>query len=234
MGPPQARPRALLDPAELSSGRPVDVVRRCILRAMERSRDRRLLGTSRLALALSLATGLACNGDDSSCAGLDGEVSPRCSVALTEEAASDTATASDPTEGSTGESESDTAVDTESSSSTGVVNLCEVNAVGEWNACKKGPLTDNSKCNWMDTGMTAGEITCLQPSSGGGNICSIEQCEDECDCFAPPATGTAPVICAPVLKDNVKGCVLDCGSGGTCPDEMIYISGYCYLPNETL
>jgi hypothetical protein len=199
---------------------------------MDRPRDRLFSASSLLALALSVVTGLAC-GDDSDCGGQDGEITPRCSIAVTSTATA-TDSATDSATGSTTESTSDSesGVDTEGSASTGQPNLCEVNAVGEWNACKQGPLIDNSKCNWEDNG-TAGEVTCISPSSGGGNICSIEQCEDECDCFAPPATGTAPVICAPVLNDNAKGCVLDCGSGQTCPDSMACISGYCYWPKES-
>jgi len=189
-----------------------------------------LLKPSLITLALSLVTSLAC-GDDASCGGQDGELTPRCSVVQTDSA---TATATDSSSQSTGDSDSDSGVDSENSSSSGSSDLCEVNAIGEWNACKKGPLIDNSKCNWEADGMSAGEITCTSPSSGGGNVCSIEQCEDECDCFAPPATGTATVICAPVLADNVRGCVLDCGNGQTCPDEMVCISGYCYWPKETL
>ena len=201
---------------------------------MDRPSDRRLLGPSLAALALALVTGLAC-GDDATCGGLDGEVSPRCSVFQTDSnsATATNATSSGDTDTGTG-TDTDAGTDTEDSSTSGLPNLCETNAIGEWNACKKGPLIDNSKCNWEDDGVSAGEITCISPSSGGGNVCSIEQCEDACDCFAQPLTGTAPVVCAPVLNDNVKGCVLDCGSDQICPDGMECFSGYCYWPNETL
>ena len=118
----------------------------------------------------------------------------------------------------------DTATDASSSttddSTTGVPNMCDVNAIGEWNACKKGALTDNSLCNWMDNGVSSGEIRCLLPAGGGGSLCSIEACENECDCFAPPATGTAIVQCAPVLGDGTKACVLNCAGDVTCPDGM--------------
>jgi len=187
---------------------------------MERLRDRHRPTFSALAHAPALAVALslllpAC-GDDG--VATDSTTNP------TAETAAPTGTST------TDDSTTETATDTEETSSTGLPNLCEVNAIGEWNACKKGALTDNSKCNWMAS-TTNGSVTCVRPSSGGGNICSIEACEDECDCYAPPATGTAPVVCAPILNDGVRGCVLDCAGDVTCPDGMECMSGYCYWPN---
>lgn len=161
------------------------------------------------------AGGLACEGDDISTS------SP------TDPSGNATSATSDGTESAT---DSDSSTGT--SAGTVLPNNCENNAIGEWNACKKGPLTDNSKCNWTDNDMTAGEITCVSPSSGGGNVCSIKACENECDCFAPPTSGTAPVVCAPILSGGVKGCVLNCSGSVTCPDGMECLSGYCYWPNE--
>jgi hypothetical protein len=158
--------------------------------------------------------------------GDDGESTTAPTSGTTEATATATSTATD-TDTATTDASSSTTDD----STTGVPNMCDVNAIGEWNACKKGALTDNSLCNWMDNGVSSGEIRCLLPAGGGGSLCSIEACENECDCFAPPATGTAIVQCAPVLGDGTKACVLNCAGDVTCPDGMECISGYCYLPN---
>ncbi len=189
-----------------------------MLRAMNRPCGR--LSASLLLFALlGLAGGLACEGDDSS-------TSSPTDPSDTGSATSATSATSEATESATDSDSNSTGV------GTGLPNDCENNAIGEWNACKMGPLTDNSKCNWTDNGMTAGEITCVSPSSGGGSVCSIRACESQCDCFVPPTSGTAPVVCAPILSGGVKGCVLNCSGNVTCPDGMECLSGYCYWPKE--
>ncbi|HGG57961.1 MAG TPA: hypothetical protein ENK31_09220 [Nannocystis exedens] len=180
----------------------------------------RLFASLLLFTLVGSASGLGCEGDDSSTS------SPT--------AASGSGSASSATSDAT-DSATDSTSDSDSSgtdSGTGLPNDCENNAIGEWNACKMGALTDNSKCNWIDNGITAGEIACVKPSSGGGSVCSIRACETQCDCFAPPTSGTAPVVCAPILSGGVKGCALNCSGSVTCPDGMQCLSGYCYWPNE--
>lgn len=55
------------------------------------------------------------------------------------------------------------------------------------------------------------------PSLG---VCA-KRCEDVCECWAAPATGTAAVTCVPLVDgDPKKTCVLDCSNGETCPDGM--------------
>jgi hypothetical protein len=55
------------------------------------------------------------------------------------------------------------------------------------------------------------------PSIG---VCT-RRCDEVCDCWAAPSSGTAEVACtALVAGDPSKSCVLDCSSGQTCPDGM--------------
>jgi hypothetical protein len=90
---------------------------------------------------------------------------------------------------------------------------------------------DNTLCNWMGISGATGFIGCLNSSSNdGANVCMISGCEDECDCFAPPATGTAPVECADVLDGGGFACVLTCANGETCPDTMECFDGLCFHP----
>lgn len=122
----------------------------------------------------------------------------------------------------------------DSSSSSGGGPLCEPPVVGEWNACidETGDI-DNTLCNWMGHPDGTGFLTCLSAPPmelDGGNICTIRDCRDTCDCFDPPATGTAEVICAPILADGALACGLDCSSGQTCPDGMQCASGLCFWP----
>lgn len=109
-------------------------------------------------------------------------------------------------------------------------DVCPSRAIGEWNACHVGPKVDNSLCNWTASDK-AGVVSCLSPAGGGLNVCGIEGCAEDCDCFAPPATGTAVVTCAPILGDGGKACALYCAGGQTCPDGMQCRSGYCYWPD---
>ncbi|HLT36314.1 MAG TPA: hypothetical protein VK034_08510 [Enhygromyxa sp.] len=56
-----------------------------------------------------------------------------------------------------------------------------------------------------------------QPSIG---VCG-RRCDDECDCWAQPADGEAPVACkALVAGDPDRTCVLDCSGGQSCPGGM--------------
>ncbi|MEZ4380466.1 MAG: hypothetical protein R3A79_03915 [Nannocystaceae bacterium] len=174
----------------------------------------------RLVASLLVAVALVACGDD-------GEATTASTTQTTQSTDTATATATD-SDASTSTSDGSSTSD---GGSTGVANDCDMNAIGEWNACKKGALTDNSLCNWTEDGVSSGEVRCLLPAGGGGSLCSIEGCEDDCDCFAPPSTGTAIVQCAPVLSGGVKACVLNCAGDVTCPDGMECISGYCYQPS---
>lgn len=120
------------------------------------------------------------------------------------------------------------------SSSSGGGMVCDPPVVGEWNACMdaSGDI-DNTLCNWVGDPDGTGFLTCLSAPPmdlDGGNICTIRDCRDTCDCFDPPATGTAEVVCAAILGDGGTACGLDCSSGQTCPDGMECASGLCFWP----
>jgi hypothetical protein len=110
-------------------------------------------------------------------------------------------------------------------------NQCDPIVQGEWNACVgENGNTDNTLCNWVGMGGQTGFIGCLNSSQeDGSNVCFISGCEDACDCFAPPTTGTATVVCAAILADGGNGCALDC-SAGTCPDGMECQNNTCFWP----
>jgi len=119
----------------------------------------------------------------------------------------------------------------DSTGATGVFDMCPSRPSGDWNACRDGAALDNSLCEWTESPGKSGTVSCLSPAGGDHNVCGIEACVEDCDCFAPPATGTAVVTCAPILGDGGKACVLYCAGGQICPDGMECFSGYCYWPN---
>lgn len=112
----------------------------------------------------------------------------------------------------------------------GVVDTCEGRPGGGWNACFADGHINNDLCGWT-MGSGAGTPSCLGPTSGVHHVCGIIDCVDDCDCYAPPATGTAPVLCNEVLANGGKACVLYCVNGQTCPDGMECVSGACYWPH---
>jgi hypothetical protein len=116
--------------------------------------------------------------------------------------------------------------------SSGGGNLCDPVVPGDWNACldEMGNV-DNTQCMWMGTGESVGFVGCLTSSmTEGANVCFIEGCRDACDCFAPPATGTAEPFCGEILEGGGVGCALDCSGGKTCPDGMECITDLCFWP----
>lgn len=142
---------------------------------------------------------------------------------------------SGPASSSSGAAESSSgAVVDGSSSSGGGGPVCDPPVVGEWNSCvdASGDI-DNTLCNWLGNPDGTGFLTCLSAppmALDGGNICTIRDCVDTCDCFDPPATGTAVVVCAEILADGSTACGLDCSAGQTCPDGMECASGLCFWP----
>jgi len=109
--------------------------------------------------------------------------------------------------------------------------VCDPFVPGEWNACVgEDGDTDNTLCNWVGTGCGTGFIACLTSGMDGANVCFISGCRDTGDCFAPPATGTATVMCAEILGDGGTGCALDCADGKICPDGMICSDDLCFWP----
>lgn len=134
--------------------------------------------------------------------------------------------------GSTSEADSSSSGVAVDSSSSGGGPVCDPPVVGEWNACiDEGGDIDNTLCNWVGNPDGTGFLTCLSASElEGANVCIIRGCEDTCDCFDPPATGTAEVVCAEILAGGEMGCGLDCSRGQTCPDGMECAGGLCFWP----
>lgn len=186
---------------------------------------------SRVLPVLILPSLLGCPGDDGS-----GEttVAPTTTATgtSTTDAPGSTSDASSGEDSSTGPAGSSSSGVVDGSSSGGGEPACDPVVIGEWNACI-GPdgSTDNLLCNYMGDPDGTGFLTCLSSATiEGGNICTIRDCVDVCDCFAPPATGTAPVVCAPILADGASACGLACDEGQACPDGMECGSGLCFWP----
>jgi len=126
---------------------------------------------------------------------------------------------------------------TSSASSTGpatttavVDDECPNRPTGSYNSCEDNGVTNNKLCGWTDdAGPT--QITCLGPSGGTYNVCGLSECVDDCDCFAPPTTGTAIAGCRQAFADGGKACLLYCANGQVCPDGMECYSGTCYWPD---
>jgi len=195
---------------------------------------------STLWLAASIA--FACGGDDNDDGATTNPTTTSVTVADDDDDGSST-TDDDPTTST--DSGSTTNVQPESSSGpapessgpaesedTGPINLCDPVIPGDWNSCHdaQGDV-DNTLCNWMGTGGATGFIGCLTSSeTKGANVCFISGCVDACDCFAPPTTGTAEVICGPILEGGENGCGLDCANGRSCPDGMECLGSLCFWP----
>jgi hypothetical protein len=151
---------------------------------------------------------------------------PTGSASETAAASSTSSTATEPTTTTT-EATTTAEMTTTTTSSDGE---CSSYAAGGWNQCQMGNVVNNKLCGGEE-GSGAGTVLCLSPTSAPLNVCGIRDCVDVCDCFAPPSTGTAVPVCAPLFSGGGKGCALFCAGGQTCPDGMMCQSGYCYWPN---
>ncbi len=122
---------------------------------------------------------------------------------------------------------------TATATTTAAADECPGRPSGAYNACEDANgLTNNKLCGWTADGGPQ-SVTCLGPQSGGFNVCALDDCVDDCDCFAPPTTGTAIAGCRAVYGDGGKACVLYCLNGQVCPDGMQCLPdyGYCYWPS---
>jgi hypothetical protein len=137
---------------------------------------------------------------------------------------------------STGSSSTGQTVATESSStSTGDASegessgttACDPIVPGGFNECLNGTVPDATLCNWNGTSESVGYVGCLQTAYVEGSVCMIQGCVDACDCFAPPATGTASVECLEGIIANDTACVLYCFDGQVCPDGMVCAGDIC-------
>jgi hypothetical protein len=162
------------------------------------------------AVSLSLLVLLACTSESNDTTTDD------ATAAADTSAASPSSSTAEPTSGTVG--------------SSGVADECPNRPTGAYNSCLNNGLTDNKLCGWTsDGGPTT--VTCLSPQSGDFNVCGLRDCVDDCDCFAPPTTGTAIAGCRAVFGDGGKACVLYCLNGQVCPDGMQCSGGTCYWPD---
>jgi hypothetical protein len=190
-----------------------------------------------------LVVALACGADDSDGTASDptiGTTAPSTTIdPSTSSATTDPTTSTmttEPEESSSGVDPSTSVGPSDSSStdpsdSTGAP-ACDPVVPGIWASCidEMGDI-DNTLCMWMGTGESVGMVSCLSAASNpDANTCFIRGCKDACDCFAPPATGTAPVVCDSIVEGGEMGCALACGNGETCPDGMECIDNLCFWP----
>ena len=70
--------------------------------------------------------------------------------------------------------------------------------------------------------MTDGPKLCVADGQVNPTVAvCARRCTDECDCWAAPADGDAPVTCKVIDQSGDKTCILDCSGGQTCPTGMI-------------
>jgi hypothetical protein len=140
-----------------------------------------------------------------------------------------TGTGTTGTDTTAGSSSGSSTTATTESVTTGPPDECASHPAGDWAACRVNNTTNNSLCGFEANGHP-GKITCLSPQSGSYNACGVRDCVEDCDCFAPPKTGTAIPVCLELFADGGKACVLYCVNGQICPDGMECVAGTCYWP----
>ncbi len=138
-------------------------------------------------------------------------------------------TAPGPDATSATESSSDSGTDTTAGP---MIPGCDDVVPGEFARCLDAQgMSDTTLCHWMGGGTSLLPPNCITAALvEGGSVCSIPDCEDRCDCFAPPATGTATVECLENVVADHKTCVLYCGDGELCPDGMACSYNICVWP----
>lgn len=123
------------------------------------------------------------------------------------------ATSTDASSESSGSSSADT--------SAGVDWPCDAPVPGGYEAC---PASDPAACG--------PPAICLQAYIEGATVCTITGCVDRCDCFPPPASGTATVECMEGVVADDTACILHCGNGEQCPDGMVCSVQSCVWPPD--
>jgi hypothetical protein len=103
---------------------------------------------------------------------------------------------------------------------------CDPMVPGEFQQCADASGNSTAFCGGPTAG--GGVPSCLLSFFiEGASTCTISGCVDACDCFAPPATGTAPVACITGIVADDTACVLDCNDGQQCPDGMVCGGNIC-------
>lgn len=108
-------------------------------------------------------------------------------------------------------------------------SACDAWASGEFASCIDSPAY--AACGWTPDGVSPVSLTCIEALEvEGGGVCALLDCSDRCDCFAPPASGTATVECLDGVVADHTVCVLYCGGGEQCPDGMVCSVQSCVWP----
>lgn len=103
---------------------------------------------------------------------------------------------------------------------------CDPVVPGEFQQCVDASGNSTASCGGPTP--SGGMPTCLLSFFiEGASTCIVTGCVDTCDCFAPPATGTAPVVCTTGIIADDTACVLDCNEGQQCPDGMVCGGNIC-------
>ena len=92
---------------------------------------------------------------------------------------------------------------------------------GDGDACTPAGVYGDCANGGLDACLADSLPLCLQddPNMPSIGVCG-RRCADECDCWAAPASGDAPVSCKALVPGTDSTCVLDCASGQTCPTDM--------------
>jgi len=191
---------------------------------------------STLILSLALALSLACTAGDDVDTGASSTTTATTTTSSSTTATStsgvETTTTDDSTAGTTaGTTDPGTTDPGTTDPGTTTSPACDPPVVGGYNDCSPeiGKI-DNKLCMWIGSGASVGIVSCLSSAELADAVtCTIIGCEDDCDCFDPPATGTALSTCRPMATSKGESaCLLDCSAGKTCPDGMQCSNDTCF------
>lgn len=88
---------------------------------------------------------------------------------------------------------------------------CEIPESGGYADCVNASA---SACENEEAGCLVNSLS--DPSWG---VCFLD-CQEDCDCWDAPDTGTAVPRCAAALSMGGRACILDCADDRSCPDGM--------------
>ena len=101
------------------------------------------------------------------------------------------------------------------------VPACMAWGAGNWGGCLDtwGGFDAAGQCG------VAGAVCLYAGLPIDATTCSPQDCNDTCDCPAPPATGDATVTCGDITGIGGNDCYLSCAGGETCPNGMSCVAG---------
>lgn len=108
-------------------------------------------------------------------------------------------------------------IETETGTETG----SETSGDGDGDACTPPGVYGDCANGGLAACMADTPPLCVQddPNMPSIGVCG-RPCVDECDCWAAPDDGDAPVACRSLAPGGDGTCVLDCSAGQTCPGGM--------------